>query len=177
MHEFEKKIVIMFNRDKSKTIDFFSALISNVPLLVVFWIAIAAFIIIRDLLLGVFVCFGLVIVFVIHFVVSDGIIKYCGKKLSLERKRPYKAYPEEIRAIGKQFLDSSLPSSHVSGMVGGLVVLVYFYRSVLPVAIVIVILLGWSRLRNGMHYLSDILAGIILGLLYGYLALTILKIV
>jgi membrane-associated phospholipid phosphatase len=37
--------------------------------------------------------------------------------------------------------------------------------------------MGWSRLRNGMHYPSDILAGIILGILYGYLALAILKIV
>lgn len=174
MHKLEKKIVMMLNRDKSKKIDFFSNIISSVPLLVAFWIAIAAFIIIHDSLLGLFVCFGIAIVFVIHFVVSEGIIKYCGKKLSLERKRPYKAYPEEIRAIGKKFLDSSLPSSHVSSMVGGLVVFVYFYQFFWPWAIVIVALLGWSRIHNGMHYPSDILAGIVLGLAYGYLALLIL---
>jgi len=174
MHKFEKKIVIMLNRNKSKTIDLFSNLISNILVLVAFWVIVAVSIIIHDSLLGLFVCFGLAIVFIIHFVVSDGIIKYCGRKLSLERKRPYKAYPEEIRAIGRKFLDSSLPSSHVSSMVGGLVVFVYFYQFFWPWAIIIVALLGWSRIHNGMHYPSDILAGIALGMVYGYLALLIL---
>ena len=176
MHKLEKKIVIMFNRNKSKTIDLFSNIISSVPLLVAFWVVVATLIIIHDSLLGLFVCFGLVIVFIIHFVVSDGIIKYCGRKLSLERKRPYKAYPEEVRAIGRKFLDSSLPSSHMSSMVGGLVVFVYFYQFFWPWAIIIIALLGWSRIHNGMHYPSDILAGIILGMAYGYLALLILRI-
>lgn len=174
MHRFEKKVVIMFNRNKSKTIDSFSALVSSIPLLIAFWIAIVAFIIIHDLLLGVFVCLGLAIVFVVHFVVSEIIIKYCGKLLSVERKRPYRAYPEEVRAVGQKFLDSSLPSSHISSMVGGLVVFVYFYQFFWPWAIIIVALLGWSRMHNGMHYPSDILAGIALGLAYGYLALLIL---
>lgn len=174
MHEFEKNIVLMLNRNKSKTIDFFSALISSVSFLIMFWVAIAAFIIIRDLRLGIFVCFGLGIVFIMHLVVSEGIIKYCGKLLLTERKRPYKAYPEEIRAIGKKFLDSSLPSSHISSMVGGLFVLVSFYQFLWPWAIIIVALLGWSRIHNGMHYPSDILAGIVLGFAYGYSTLLIL---
>jgi membrane-associated phospholipid phosphatase len=65
----------------------------------------------------------------------------------------------------------------MASLVGGLVVLTYFYRSALPFAIVSVLIVGWSRLRNGMHYPSDILAGIMLGFLYGYLALEILKII
>ena len=174
MHRLEKKIVVMLNRNKSKTIDSFSALISSIPFLVAFWVVIIAFIIIRNWPLGVFVCLGLAIVFVVHFVISEIIIKYCGKLLSVERKRPYKAYPEEVRAIGQKFLDSSLPSSHMSSMVGGLVVLVYFYQFLWPLAIIVVALLGWSRIHNGMHYPSDILVGIALGLAYGYLALLIL---
>ena len=176
MHEFEKKIVKILNQHKSKTLDSLSAAISNVPFLVAVWIMIGLFLIICDSLVGIFVCFGLAIVFAIHFLISEGILKWGGKIFSLERVRPYKAYPNEIRAIGKKFLDASFPSSHVASMVGGLTVLVYFYRSVFPFAIVAIIILGWSRLRNGMHYPSDILAGIILGLLYGYLALEILKI-
>jgi undecaprenyl-diphosphatase len=174
MHRFEKKIVLMFNGNKSKAIDFFSALISSILFLFTFWAAIAVFIIIRDLQQGVFVCFGLVIVFIIHLAISEGIIKYCGKLLLTERRRPYKAYPEEIRAIGKKFLDSSLPSSHVASMVGGLVVLAYFYQFLWPWAIIVVVLVSWSRMHNGMHYPSDILAGIVLGLAYGYLTLLIL---
>jgi undecaprenyl-diphosphatase len=175
MHEFEKKIVKKLNQHKSKTLDLLSAAISNVPFLVAIWIVIGIFLIIRDSLVGLFVCLGLAIVFIIHFIISDGILKWGAKKLFFARVRPYKAYPDEIRAIGKKFLDASFPSSHVASMVGGLVVLVYFYRSFFPFAIITVIIMSWSRLRNGMHYPSDILAGIILGLLYGYLALTILK--
>ena len=65
----------------------------------------------------------------------------------------------------------------MASLTGGLVVLTYFYRQVLPFAIIAIIIMGWSRLRNGMHYPSDILAGIALGILYGYLTLAILKIV
>ena len=175
MHEFEKKIVKMFNQHKSKTLDAFSAAISNVPFLVIIWIAIGIFIIIRDSLIGLFVCFGLALVFAIHFIVSEGVFKWGVKKFLFERIRPYKAYPEEIRAIGKKFMDASFPSSHVASLVGGFTVLAYFYKPVLPLAVVSVLIMGWSRIRNGMHYPSDVLAGIVLGLFYGYLALEILK--
>jgi len=177
MHEFEKKIVIALNRHKSKTLDFLSALISSVSLLVFIWIAIAIFLIMRDLLVGLFVCLGLAIVFTIHFLISEGIFKWGGKMFSIERLRPYRAYPDEVRAIGKKFLDASFPSSHMASLVGGLVVLTYFYKAVFPFAIISIIIMGWSRLRNGMHYPSDILAGITLGIVYGYLALAILKII
>lgn len=177
MHEFEKKIVIMLNGHKSKTLDFLSGLISSVPLLVAAWTLIAIFLILHDLLVGLFVCLGLAIVFMIHFLISEGIFKLGGKLFSLERVRPYVAYPNEIRPIGKKFLDASFPSSHMASLVGGLAVLTYYYGAVLPYAIISVVIVGWSRLRNGMHYPSDILAGIALGIFYGYLALQILKII
>lgn len=176
MHEFEKKIVKMLNQHKSKTLDIFSNAVSNVTLLIIVWIGIGIFLIIRDSLIGLFVCLGLAIVFAIHFVISEGIFKWGVKKFLFNRVRPYKAYPQEIRAIGKKFMDASFPSSHVASLVGGLTVLTYFYKPALPVAVISVFVMGWSRLRNGMHYPSDILAGIILGLFYGYLALEILKI-
>lgn len=175
MHEFEKKIVKIFNWPKSKTLDFLSAVISNIPFLIAAWILIGIFLIIHDGLVGFFVCLGLAIVFVIHFLISEGIFKWGAKTFSLERIRPYKAYPNEIRGIGKNFLDTSFPSSHMTALVGGFFVLVYFYKVVLPFSIIAIVIMGWSRIRNGMHYPSDILAGIALGSLYGYLALIILR--
>lgn len=165
----------MFNKHRSKKLDLFSAFISNVPLLVAFWVVVACIIVLHEPLTGFFVCLGLAIVFIMHFVVSEGILKYCGKLLSLERMRPYKEYPNEVRAIGKKFLDSSFPSSHVASMVGGLVILVYFYQFLWLGAVVVTAFLSWSRLHNGMHYPSDIVAGIILGLAYGYSTLLILS--
>ncbi|HOW60820.1 MAG TPA: phosphatase PAP2 family protein [Candidatus Moranbacteria bacterium] len=176
MHEFEKKIVKILNQHKSKTLDLLSSIISNVPLLITVWVVIGIFLIIRDSFIGLFVCFGLAIVFIIHFIISEGIFKWGVKKFLFERVRPYKAYPEEIRAIGKKFMDASFPSSHMASLVGGLMVLTYFYKSTFPFAVISVLVMGWSRIRNGMHYPSDILAGVVLGLFYGYLALEILKI-
>jgi len=175
MNEFEKKLVLIFNGHQSKLIDALSGAISNVPLLFVVWFAVAGLVLYADSSTGISVCLGLAIVFILHFVISEGILKNGGKLFRLQRARPYIGYPDEVRAVGRKFSDSSFPSSHVASMVGGLTVLVYFYAFVWPIAVILTLIIGWSRLRNGMHYPSDILAGIILGLLYGFSALWILK--
>ncbi|KKP96310.1 MAG: Undecaprenyl-diphosphatase [Candidatus Moranbacteria bacterium GW2011_GWE1_36_7] len=172
----EKKIVIFFNKHESKSFDTLSYLVSNVFFLIFFWFFVAAVVVYYDLLVGALFCLALVMVFSLHFLISEGILKWGSKKLGLGRVRPYKAYPEEIKPIGRKFADSSFPSSHLASMVGGLVVLDYFYSSIFFYAIFAVIILGWSRLRNGMHYPTDILAGILLGLVYGYVALYMLSI-
>lgn len=173
MDEFEKKMILFFNKHRSKSFDAFSGFANNVPFLIIVWIAIGFFIIFSDIFAGISVCLELAVVFALHFAISEGILKWGGKKLALERVRPYIKYPAEIKSIGKKFSDSSFPSSHVSAMVGGLTVLVSAYAFLWPIAVAIVLLLGWSRLRNGMHYPSDILAGIVLGLAYGCSALWI----
>jgi undecaprenyl-diphosphatase len=174
MHELEKKIVMLLSKPQSKVLDSLSRLISNIFLLAAIWVFIAAYVIKDNFMTGSFICLGLAIVFILHFVISEGIFKFGGKHFYFKRTRPHKAYPEEIKSIGKGFQESSFPSSHMAGMTGGFIVLVYFYKFFWPAALVFIILLSWSRLRNGMHYPSDILAGILLGLAYGYLALWLL---
>lgn len=177
MHEFEKKIVKIFKLPKSEFLDSLSAVISNIYLLVIVWITVCIFLIIRDSFVGLFICFGLAITFMIHILISEIIFKWGGKKISFKRLRPCKSYPDEIKAIGKSDINAtSFPSSHMAGLTGGFFILAYFYKIVLPISIIAIIIMAWSRLRNGMHYPSDILAGVILGLFYGYLALEILKI-
>ena len=177
MHEIEKGIVIFFNQHKSKILDNASAFISSVSFLIAFWFVVAATIIYRDLLVGAFVCLGLVIVFMLHFIVSEGILKWGAKKMKLVRLRPYKAYPNEIRGIGRRFSDSSFPSSHLASMVGGLYVFSSYYTHYITYCVVMIILLSWSRIRNGMHYPTDILAGILLGLGYGYVTIILMKLI
>jgi undecaprenyl-diphosphatase len=171
MNNFEKKIVIFINQHRWKKIDALSRLLSSVTFLVFLWIAIAIFVVFSNLFVGISICIALAIVFTLHFAISEGLLKLGGKLFSFERVRPYIAYPGDIVPIGKNFLSSSFPSCHVSAMVGGLVVLTYFYIFLWPAAVFLALLTGWSRIRNGMHYPSDVLAGIILGLMYGYLAL------
>jgi undecaprenyl-diphosphatase len=169
MHEIEKKIVLAFNRNRFKVFDGISIIISNIPFLVISWILIGLFAL--HFALGILIDFNLACVFLIHFVVSEGLIKYGSKLLSLDRVRPYLAYPKEIVPLGKKEKDPSFPSSHVAAMTGGFAVISYYFPHLLVVAIVSIVLVAWSRIRNGMHYPSDILAGILLGSVYGYLAI------
>lgn len=113
---------------------------------------------------------------ILHFVISEGILKIGGKKIGLFRQRPYVAHPEEIKPIGGKFSDSSFPSSHVASTVAILSTLVFFYPSFIILAILIALIVGFARLHNGMHYPSDIIAGIILGIVYASVALFLMNI-
>lgn len=176
MNNFEKDIVIFFNRFKIKWIDFISEAISNISCLTFLWSLIIVFSMTVNFAFGFGIMLKLSLVFVIHYIVSEGIIKYGSKKFSLQRKRPYVEYPTEIRGIGRNFSDSSFPSSHMSSVTGGLFVLYSVFPGVWPALLIFGILLAFSRLHNGMHYPSDILAGIVLGLGYGWGALFIFSI-
>ena len=175
MNNLEKKIVCYLNRCQNGYVDDFSAAISSILFLLVTWTVGVIAILLLDPLVGVAIATGLAIVFLLNLVVVEIILKKGAKIFSLERLRPYQAHPKEIHPIGKNFSDSSFPSSHTASITGGLFVLVYFYPNFLLAALGILALMSWSRLHNGMHYPTDILAGVILGLGYGFVALEMLN--
>lgn len=167
----EKNIIVALNSVRSSRADDFSRAISNVSLLSMAWIAIPVMVVFNNLQEGIFLGVGLATAFLLNFLISDCLIKFAGRLFSIVRIRPHIAYPKEIRTIGRSMLDSSFPSSHVAAMTGGFTVLLHFYVFIWPFAVIAVILTAWSRMRNGMHYPSDIVGGIALGTLYGYLSL------
>ena len=59
----------------------------------------------------------------------------------------------------------------MASTVGMLFVSVAFYPSLLLPAILFALVMSFARLHNGMHYPSDVIAGIILGFVYGYIAM------
>ena len=175
MNKFEKKVVILLNRNRLKTVDFLSAFISSITALVIFWMFTLWLVALNNEAKSLRIAAGLAIVFMIHLLFSELLLKRGARRFSIARSRPYKEFPEEIYPIGRKFSDSSFPSSHLASMVGGFVVMVSFYHFLLPWTVLATILLGWSRVRNGMHYPSDIIAGIGLGMLYGYATLEIMS--
>jgi len=56
-----------------------------------------------------------------------------------------------------------------------LAVLSIFYPGFLIYALVIVLIVGFARLHNGMHYPTDILAGTMLGIIYAVTAFMLVK--
>jgi undecaprenyl-diphosphatase len=106
----------------------------------------------------------------LHFLISEGIFKYLLVKY-FKKVRPYIAFPDEIISIGRRHSDSSFPSSHMSANLSVLTVLVYFYPTIWPIAIIWTLFMAYARLHNGMHYLIDVVAGTVFGTIYGIIAI------
>lgn len=87
------------------------------------------------------------------------------------RTRPYIAHSTEIFPIGKSYTDASFPSSHMTFSLAMLTVLIIFFPALWPYAIVYALLMARSRMHNGMHYPSDVLAWALIGIWCGWLAI------
>ncbi len=152
-------------------VDFFSILISSLTFLVVFWAAIAIFILAKDRKKGRIVIIALLIAIALHLVITDGLMKGLVGNEIYFRERPYIAHQGEIAALGKLGIDDSFPSGHVAATLAMLTVLIYYYRKCWPAALIFALLIGFSRIHNGMHYPSDVVAGALFGIAYGAIAI------
>jgi membrane-associated phospholipid phosphatase len=74
------------------------------------------------------------------------------------RERPYIAHANLITPIGERYTDSSFPSSHVAATALFMILVVREFPLLRPVAILFTLLMALSRIHNGMHYPSDVLA-------------------
>lgn len=171
----ELRIVKFFNRLGKGQIDGSSDFLSRVRYLFVFWAAVSAVAIFFGGEDRTAIFISLAAVTAAHFLISEGIIKRTLTKFWGIRRRPY-LVDDDIVPVGRNFSDSSFPSSHMASSVAMLWVLVHFFPFVWPVAICFAVMMAFIRLHNGMHYPSDIIAGTILGIGYGKLGIYISQI-
>lgn len=98
-------------------------------------------------------------------------------KVSIARPRPYVALPDVRQPPGVPPTSryASMPSSHAANwFAAAMIAWIYFRRGarfVVPLAAAV----SFSRIYNGVHYPSDILAGAILGAGYGAMAVWVLE--
>ncbi len=114
---------------------------------------------------------ALLIGLILFYVINELFFKHIITQYTGIRIRPYLAHPWEIYAIGQALIDSSFPSSHVAS---SLVILSLWVRrspKLWRSALIIAILVGLSRIHNGMHYPSDVLAGVAFGIFYAITAI------
>lgn len=176
MDNFEIKFVKYCNQAGFKKLDDFLSLVNSIRFLAFFWLILTIIAIASHPIITESFLVAVLIVGVLHFGITEGIIKHFLTRFFPKRKRPYVAYPELIKAVGKKFSDSSFPSSHMATTVAMLVVIVSFYPSLLFLSLAMIVLMAFSRLHNGMHYPSDVAVGILLGYAYGWAALKIIEI-
>lgn len=169
-------IVQFFNRLGRGSMDRVTRVISHIFLLAVLWATIGIWILFFDKNNGREIFVAMAVASLMHFAISEGIFKMLLPKFFRGRRRPYVAFPEQVKAIGKEHRDSSFPSSHMSTTSAMLMVIGYFYPILWPVAIIFALFMAYARMHNGMHYPSDIVAGASLGIFYGLVGIYCAKI-
>ncbi|NMA05866.1 MAG: phosphatase PAP2 family protein [Acholeplasmataceae bacterium] len=101
----------------------------------------------------------------------NGVIKHFTKK-----PRPYE---EGAEAILQRTGGSSMPSGHSQGIGALGSMMIYEYKEVKwirYVSIALMILVPFSRMYLGQHYLEDVIVGLILGIFLGLLGLYLLSV-
>jgi undecaprenyl-diphosphatase len=151
-------------------VDNLSIALSSYAFIIVFWAFICVLILYFDRKNGKYVVAAMVIAALLHFAITEGIFKYLLPQIIHFRARPYLAFPAQIIPLGVHAVDTSFPSGHMSLTLALSSVVVFYYRKYWPYGAVFAILMAFSRIHNGMHYLTDILGGTVLGIIYGWMA-------
>lgn len=151
-------------------LDGFFAWVSNIPVMLIGFFILIVVLIFRKHSIWKALIVSLIISLAIHFLINEWFFKWVLTWFDIFRPRPYTVH-SDILAIGHPFADSSFPSSHMAFTTLMVVILSHFERRILPYGVTLIVLMGLSRIHNGMHYPSDVLIGIIMGMIYGSLGL------
>ena len=106
----------------------------------------------------------LAIIQITFFAISTICIGYFLKAVIL-RPRPH----NHVTYLGKT--DSSFPSSHASVAFGLAYILSIYLPTLSIVWIILAMLVGLGRIYIQMHYLSDVIGGIFIGLILAFITL------
>jgi undecaprenyl-diphosphatase len=96
-----------------------------------------------------------------------------GIKDLTSRPRPFEAHPQ----IHPLYVvhSSSFPAGHAATAFAAAVLLSYAAPKLAPAFVALAALIGWSRVYDGVHYPTDVLAGAALGAVVGAAAVGFLR--
>lgn len=106
---------------------------------------------------------AILIAMVMGLVLGNGLLKHL-----LARPRPFVTYPDLIPLV--QIGGYSCPSGHTLASFCAATAVFRFYRKPGVAAFLLAALIGFTRLYVGVHYPTDVLLGMLLGIIFGTLS-------
>ena len=103
---------------------------------------------------------------IILAIILSGFIGNLVLKNIFARKRPCWVN-KDVRILIDMPRDYSFPSGHTSASFAAAAAILFFYKTIGFAALILAVLIGFSRLYLFVHYLSDVLSGVVLGTLCG----------
>lgn len=103
---------------------------------------------------------------------AAGVIAEGTFKMVWKRRRPFKRLEGVTPRVKDRRLQKrpSFPSGHAAGYMATAVSLSMFYPAQTPFFIIAGFLGGFSRIYNGVHFPSDVIAGMMIGAAFGFAA-------
>lgn len=111
---------------------------------------------------------------IILSLILSGIIGNLVLKNIFARKRPC-WINKDIKLLIDMPKDYSFPSGHTSASFASAAAIFLNYKAVGLAALILAVLIGFSRLYLFVHYLSDVLSGVLLGLCCGGISFLIIS--
>lgn len=105
-----------------------------------------------------------------------GLILVVPIKTIIKRERPFREVAE-IGTTGREPSSGSFPSWHAYNIVSQSIIFIPIFSSplLLILLLLLIIIVCFSRIQLGVHYLSDVIFGILLGLIGGLITVNILN--
>lgn len=169
--DFELEVLTLINVNRNQELDWFFQTITNTAFYIAFGVPLVLFIISR---LRKNQILAKRSYFLFSVVISSAVVSNILKH-SINRPRPFITHPiiEKISAGGSP----SFPSGHTSDAfaIATAVSIVYPKWYIIIPAYAWAITVAYSRMFLGVHYLSDVIAGITLGVGIAFLCKVLLK--
>ena len=113
------------------------------------------------------------LMFAIILPLGDGLVTNTIKH-AVARDRPFLVVPD-VHLLGGRTGSGSMPSSHAANWFAATFIAFIYYRRTLWFMLPCAVLVALSRIYNGVHYPSDVVAGAILGAGYAAAGLWLLN--